>query len=164
MKNLAATNNTLARVAADVAVRGALDYLKQTDWNVVPDDRLSDLVCRFAQGAFPEALSDVKEALDAHMPAVAEQTFLAKDAAGRDRGSKGVGGGAMNDEPETVIFEMLDCAAGYLYARQKRNECSSPDPHEQAAECLRWNDQMERQAMLFQRSLEAYLASKGVKR
>ena len=69
-------SDSLVKFAVDAAIRGAVEYLKAHNLAADPDALLS-CVRSWCKIKLPEALRDAKDALDAGMSEVAEQTFAA---------------------------------------------------------------------------------------
>jgi len=65
----------LVQAATDTATRAALLYLKQNRLQA-DDAALTACLRSWCKIKLPEALRDAKDAFDAHMPKIAEQTFL----------------------------------------------------------------------------------------
>ena len=74
-----ATVDRLGAVAADVAMRSAIEFLRDRGFNfqTADLDRLVAVMKRHAVAALEPALADAKAALDANLGRVAEVTFLA---------------------------------------------------------------------------------------
>ena len=68
--------NKLGQAAADTAMRAAVSYIKHHNLKADVDALLS-CVRAHMKALLGEALFDAKAAIDAHMPQVAETTFLA---------------------------------------------------------------------------------------
>lgn len=67
---------TLGQVAMDCVTRGAIGYLEEHDLIADPQTLLEFCVS-WCKSQMPKALKDAKDALDANMPQIAEQTFAA---------------------------------------------------------------------------------------
>jgi hypothetical protein len=70
--------DTFGQKAAEAAMRGAANYIKVHGlMNEVDLGRVTELIGIEVKAILPQALADVKEALDANMGEVAAQTFMA---------------------------------------------------------------------------------------
>lgn len=70
--------DTLGTKAAEAAMKGAADYIKAHGLRDGMDlDRVTVLIRVTAKAALPQALADAKDAMDANLYAVAQQTFMA---------------------------------------------------------------------------------------
>lgn len=69
--------NNLARIAADMAMRGAADYIKLNGLKVADYEVATEIIRAEIKLGIDEALADAKKALDANMGRIAESTFRA---------------------------------------------------------------------------------------
>ena len=70
--------DTLGQKAAEAAMRGAAEYIRANNLRSNANlERITELIKLKAKAALPQALEDAKEALEANMGRLAEQTFMA---------------------------------------------------------------------------------------
>jgi len=67
---------SLGDVAIEIATRGAWEYLRVHQLQADPE-ALAECLRSWCKIKLPLALKDAKDAIDAHMPQVAEATFAA---------------------------------------------------------------------------------------
>lgn len=70
--------DALANRAGEIAMRAAADYIRRTAPGAnIDHDYAADRIRFHCSEAFPQALNDAKEAIEANMADVAVQTFAA---------------------------------------------------------------------------------------